>query len=377
MSSQLNIVLSSVGLGGLIILITFRLILDRNIYLPDKKLFHCFLLLILAYVLSSIFSINRVSSFSNSRRVLLFAGFFAVIIFIKDLKQLKIFLASFFIFSALVSIYEIILFFSDYYKSEHTNGYLQRIEYFGYPITNAEIKMLILLLLAALILSKEKYVLNRTWLLIFSIPILLSLYFTYSRNAIFGLFTGLVIIGFIKNRYFLLGFIILLILFLLIAPVPLKDRILSIADLEHPSNKSRIVMWETGLKIIKDYPILGIGDTDIMPVYKQYKPIEFHGEGSHLHNNFLQLLATTGIIGFLCWCLTMIFIFIRQIKIYALTKKFEVLNCLVTASIVSMTAFQISGLTEWNFGDFEFAAVLWFMLGLAFLSEKLYKSVTG
>ena len=37
-----------------------------------------------------------------------------------------------------------------------------------------------------------------------------------------------------------------------------------------------------------------------------------------------------------------------------------------------MIAFHVSGLTEWNFGYFEFAALLWFTLGLAFLSEKLY-----
>ena len=68
----------------------------------------------------------------------------------------------------------------------------------------------------------------------------------------------------------------------------------------------------------------------------------------------------------------MIYMFVRQIKIYLLTRKNLVLNSLALVSIVSMIAFQISGLTEWNFGDFEFDAVLWFMLGLAFLAEKLF-----
>jgi O-antigen ligase len=376
-TSQLNIVSSSIGLGGLIILVIFRLILNRDLYKPDKYLIYFFILLVLAYLLSSVFSIEPASSFSNSRRVLLFTGFFAAIIFIKDLRQLKIMLICLFVFSALVSIYEIVLFWNDIYDSQAPAGRLQRINYFGYPITNGEIKMLVLLLLVSLILIKEKFVLSRLWLILLSVPVLLSLYLTYSRNAILGLFAGLLVIGFARNKYFLAGFIIILVLFLLFAPMAVKGRLLSIVDFNHPTIESRFIMWETGVKIIKDNPLLGIGDTDIKPVYAKYKKIELHGEGSHLHNNFLQILASIGIIGFVSWCLTMIYIFYRQLKIYVLTKKNEVLSSLVIASIASMVAFQISGLTEWNFGDFEFAAVLWFMLGLAFLSQKLHKQSTA
>jgi len=131
-------------------------------------------------------------------------------------------------------------------------------------------------------------------------------------------------------------------------------------------------MWDVGLKIIRDYPVLGIGDTDIIKVYTHYKKIEFHGEGSHLHNNFFQIAALLGITGLAAWLTLMIYIFVRQIKIYLLTRKNLILNSLALVSIVSMISFQISGLTEWNFGDFEFDAVLWFMLGLAFLAEKLF-----
>jgi hypothetical protein len=71
----------------------------------------------------------------------------------------------------------------------------------------------------------------------------------------------------------------------------------------------------------------------------------------------------------------MIYLFVRQIKIFILTKKSAVLNAPAAASISCMIAFQVSGLTEWNFGDFEFAAVLWFMLALAFLAEKFFNYI--
>lgn len=372
--SQWSVAASSIGQGGMIILAAVRLIADKNLYMPEKKLFYLFGALILIYILASAFSIDPANSFMNSKRVFLFACFFITIIFIKNINQLKYILAVFFIFTALISIVELVRYFIEYYQERDVPIYDLRIEFYGYPITNGEIKMLILLLLAALIFTKEKFVFNKIWLVMISIPVFLSLFFTNSRNAFLGTFAGLIIIGFTKNKYFLAALIAVVILFLIFAPFALKERTLSIVDLNHPSNKSRIIMWETGLKIIKDYPVLGIGDTDIIKVYTHYKKIEFHGEGSHLHNNFLQVMATIGIPGFVVWLALMIYLFIKQIKIYFKTKGSPLLNTLALVSVTSMIAFQISGLTEWNFGDFEFAAVLWFMMALAFLAEKFYNN---
>ncbi len=373
--SQWSVAASSIGQGGMIILVAARLILSRDVYVPEKKLFYFFGALIFMYMLASVFSIDPANSFSNSRRVLLFTGFFVTIIFIKDLKQLKTILAVFFIFTAFISIIELIKYFIEYSGESGTPIYELRIEFYGYPITNGEIKMLILLLIVALIFTKEKFVFSKIWLVLISIPVFLSLFFTNSRNAFLGVFTGLIIIGIAKNKYFLAALIVIVILFLIFAPFALRERALSIVDFSQTSIKSRFIMWETGLKIIKDYPVLGIGDTDIIKVYTHYKKIEYHGEASHLHNNFLQVMATLGIPGFIVWLALMIYLFFRQVKIFFKTRGNSILNSLALTSVVSMVAFQISGLTEWNFGDFEFAAVLWFMMALAFLSEKLFNNL--
>jgi putative inorganic carbon (hco3(-)) transporter len=376
-TSQWSVASSSIGLGGLIILASVRIIVSRNVFVPEKNLLYLFGALILVYLTASVFSIDALSSFSNSRRVLLFTGFFAAVIFIKNLKELKIIITILFLFTAFISILELIKYYIDFSIHSETPFYEQRIQYFGYPITNAEIKMLILLLMVSLLLIKDKFVMNKIWIGLLTVPVFFSLYFTSSRNALLGLFAGLITLGILKNKYFLAAIIFIVILFLIAAPLPVKERVISIVDFNHPSIQSRFIIWETGIKIIKDYPILGIGDTDISKVYENYKPIERHGEGSHLHNNFLQVLATVGIAGFLVWLALMVYIFIRQIKIYFLTKNYPVLSSLTSASIACMIAFQISGLTEWNFGDFEFAAVLWFMLGLSFLAEKFYNNTNS
>ena len=91
-----------------------------------------------------------------------------------------------------------------------------------------------------------------------------------------------------------------------------------------------------------------------------------------MHNNLMQIVVINGIIGAMVWVILMLYIFIRQLKIYSKTKPNEFLNTIAMASFVSMVAFQISGLTEWNFGDAEFAVVMWFNFSLAFVAEKLF-----
>lgn len=370
-TSQYSIASSSVGIGGLIIITAFRLITERNIYKVDKGIIYLFLIYILVQVISSVFCSSPAESFNNIyRRISIYIVFFAVIFFIKDERRLQKFLAVFFIFTALVSTVEIIRYFMEY--NSELPIFARRLEYYGYPITNGEIKMLIMLLIVPLILSKENFVLNKTLLIVIAVPLLVTLYLTEARNAFLGVFTGLIIIGALKNKYFLIGIIVIVILFLLIAPFPLKERMLSITDFHQRSIQSRFMMWETGIRIIKDNPALGAGDVDINKVYRMYKTPEFHGEGSHMHSNIFQIAVNFGLPGLAAWLLLMGYIFYRQIKIYIKTRQNKFLNIIAVSSLVSMAAFQISGLTEWNFGDAEFAAVMWFNLALAFLSWKLY-----
>ena len=100
----------------MIILVLFRLILNRDVYKPEKMMFYLFGLLVLVFMIASVFSIDPANSFSNSRRVLLYAGFFVTIIFIKDLKQLKIILTVFFIFTAFISTIELIRYFIEFFS---------------------------------------------------------------------------------------------------------------------------------------------------------------------------------------------------------------------------------------------------------------------
>jgi len=130
-TSQWSVATSSIGLGGIIILAGFRLILDKNVYKPGNNFLYLFGAVIFAYIIASIFSIDPASSFSNSRRVLLFAGFFVTIIFLKDLKDLKIILIVLFLFTAFISVLELVKYYIDFSAHSEVPFYEQRIQYYG------------------------------------------------------------------------------------------------------------------------------------------------------------------------------------------------------------------------------------------------------
>jgi len=359
-----------ISLVILIPAIIFRLIIDRNLYRPDTIFIILLIIFILIQVISSLFSIDpRESLFVVRRRAMLYVLFFTSVMFIKNPVQLKQILAAFIIFSTMVSIIEIIRFISDPNRlTAPLNEF--RITYFGHPVTIAEIKMLTLVLITVFLLSKETFLLQKKWLIICALPILYTFYLTGSRGAALALAGSLVVIGFMRSKLFVLSFVSAVVLFFIFAPPEFTQRLLSIGDLNGKGIASRVEMWETSFQITHDYPVFGIGSGDVIKVYERYTKTRYVGEGHQMHDNAIHLLVTTGFAGLAAWLILMLYIFIRQIKIYRRTRGNDTLNSLALASLISMIAFQIAGVFDWNYGDFAFSFVLWIFISLAFLAEK-------
>jgi O-antigen ligase len=155
-----------------------------------------------------------------------------------------------------------------------------------------------------------------------------------------------------------------------VAPQSVKERSSSMFDLNHPSNKSRLIMWKVGMQVFKDHPIIGVGDNEITKVYKLYKTPEFPGEGSHFHSNYVMILVTTGILGFIFYLLFWISLLYYSIIEYRKsTDEFD--RTLLWGIILSMISFHISGIFEWNFGDWEVATLLFFIISMIFVLKTI------
>lgn len=359
------------GLWLIQIIITQEIDYDKNLF-SEIKITNIFILAYIFFeILSRFFAVYPEGAFSNLKRLLLFFIFFVSIIKIIDIETLSRILFINICMISIISIIELIKYALKFSELIQQIPFSEiRIDYFNYPLTTAEIKMVSFLSVFPLLFIKDKFVLSKKYLLLILLPVFVSMLLTQSRNVLLAVTVCFFIFGFAVNRKFLVAFFLILIISSFILPDSYTDRAKSIFDINHPSNQSRLNMWEVGIKMFRDHPFTGIADSHILEIYNNYKKTELYGEGVHLHNNFIMILATTGIFGFIAFMGMFISIFIKQIKYYK-EQKHDVFKMLILGSILVMISFQISGIFEWSFGDHEVMTVFFFLISVPFVIYKI------
>lgn len=141
-----------------------------------------------------------------------------------------------------------------------------------------------------------------------------------------------------------------------------RDRLTSIWDLDMRSNSLRLEIWQTHWEIFKDHPIIGAGlknNVNLMHVYYEKLGIA-NGMITHAHNNFLQMLSGTGILGFLFY-VTLIgyFLWLSFDLWKKLPEEAYFYRSLALGGLAAQIYLHIGGLTEANFIDAEVNHMLW------------------
>jgi len=327
-----------------------------------------------AEIASRFFAVYPDGAFDNIKRLLLFSVFYGSVAKITGTVMISRMLTALVSIIAVISSIELITYAINFGEMISRIPFAEiRIDYFNYPLTIAEIKMMVLLSVIPLLLSTDGFPVRRSYMILMIIPITVSMLLTQSRNVYLAFFICLLLYGIILNRKFLLVLITVLVAGILLLPSGMSERLKSIFDAEHPSNKSRIVMWETGWKMFLDHPVTGVADNKILEIYSQYKTPEYHSEGVHLHNNFIMILATTGIIGFLAFTGLFFVLIARQLR---LLKQFKAGNkkLLTFGSLLVVVSFLTAGIFEWSFGDHEVMTVFFFLVSVPFILAKEEKS---
>lgn len=150
-----------------------------------------------------------------------------------------------------------------------------------------------------------------------------------------------------------------------------QSRIKSIFDPNNQNNQVRFALWSAAIKIVRDFPLFGVGDIDLADYYIEYKNYYDKEIQGHMHNNFFHILATLGLFGFAAFLFLLIKIYHVNIKIHKAVKGIPFKYSYSLGVLGAFTAFIFAGLTEWNFGDHEIITMIWFLIGLNF---ALFKS---
>ncbi|MFQ5350407.1 MAG: O-antigen ligase family protein [Thermoanaerobaculia bacterium] len=174
-------------------------------------------------------------------------------------------------------------------------GLYQRIRGpFSHWMTFAGVLVICLLLVAARLAHRPRSRLPWRWaaLAIMAAALVMSL----TRSAWVALLLALVVLLALRAPRYLAAVPVAGLLLVLLAPVPVVERMTSVFDVRGVSNYDRLCMAEAGLLMISEKPLFGIGPEMV----RQRYPIYHHASAPrrstpHLHNTFLQIGAENGL----------------------------------------------------------------------------------
>ena len=367
-SMTLSIAVISIAYGAAAILWVGRMVYRKRYEIPKTPLDGYLLAFVAAEGLSLIFSYNKPQSLLFMyHRVTLLPLIAIMLGNIRSTRMLKI------LFGTLITSMLVVSLWSLRDLSTHLPEYLmfqRRMNVMQMYMTAGGMMMFGLLLLLPFVIHPKTPSKLRWFALASLVPMATNLLFTFTRSAWLGFLTGAIVIGAFRAKKIFLPLVLIVVTVVTLASPEMKERMSSIFNPYHPNNITRLHMWETGIKIFEDHPIVGVGDIGIEQVWDFYAPPENESVG-HLHNNLMMWLVTLGSIGFI----VLVALFVRAwIAMSRIEKKLHdnwFLGSVALGCLAVMAGFHMNGLFEYNFGDAEIIIVVWVIVGMTLAAEKV------
>lgn len=171
--------------------------------------------------------------------------------------------------------------------------------FFGMMMNYAHNMTYFLIIIVGLLLYRreaDKFI-NIPFLYLIAVINLIGFYLTYTRGAWIGLLSGIPFYFFKKNKK---SFVVAIVGILVLGAVLYFSAGKSMYRKD--KDESRIGQWQAAVYAFKERPLLGVGFLNFGPVSSQIKKKysllspDFSG---HAHNNFFEVLGSTGAIGFI------------------------------------------------------------------------------
>jgi O-antigen ligase len=352
---SISIAASSLLLGLIIASILALMITQKKWVLPPTVIDGAVLAYILIEFITAFNSDQPFDALKNSKRLLLIGIAYAVIISFDTKEKIRQSVKLLSGAVALLSVAEIFLY---YFQGG------ERLYVFQHYMTTGGLKMIVALILIPFMLDKEIERKDRYYFSAVFVPTIVALLLTNTRSAWMGLIFGILIMSIVYYRILFGILVAAVILFFLVAPEQQVSRAKSIVDFSNPTNVGRLNMWSTGLRMWQDKPMLGYGDIDLYTTYLTYRTPTGDEPAGHLHNNYVHLLVTIGIIGLSIVMFLFYKILRMEYQVFKEQRNDPFLRNIAIGSLAVFSGFIINGMFEWNFGDHEIMVFVWFTVGL-------------
>jgi O-antigen ligase len=209
---------------------------------------------------------------------------------------------------------------------------------------------------------------DRTWASLVMPALLVAIALTMSRNAWVGVCVGIGLLLLLRDFRLIALAPVAAALFLAFAPAALTERLYSTFNLSDPTNRDRVAMFHTGMGIIRDYPLTGVGPDNVRLVYQHYRDPRAETQiNPHLHNVPLQIAAERGLPALAVW----IWFIVVLIRDLARKTRSSPMRSLPTAALAGVVAMLTAGMFEYNFGDSEFLMLFLLIVTLPYAADRV------
>lgn len=324
-------------------------------------------ILLAAMIASTFYAVDKKLALSESARFITYIFIYFLVKYeFNTKKQINILLRCYIGISFALSCIGIVQHFTGFALGEQfvkvyeLSGSIKITSTLSHPNTYGA--YLILIIFPIIMLSiYEKNKSKKIFYILFSILVFVNLLMTFSRNALLGFAVGAVVLALIYSikLIFALGGFGILTLFIPSVFLRVKD----ITNLSQ--NESRIKLWKTALMMIKEHPILGVGNGNFVTQYDTYivKYRLDYNSYTHYptHNSYLKVQSELGIVGIVSFLGVLATALFRVKKLYTTTED-EFHRAFYMGVMASMVAFLFMNFSDNLFFVPKATTYFWFLL---------------
>jgi O-antigen ligase len=208
---------------------------------------------------------------------------------------------------------------------------------------------------------------GRVWPALVMPALVVALALTLGRSAWIGASVAIALLLALKDLKLTVLLPVFIAVLFAIAPGTVTKRVMSIFDVQEPTNQDRLAMIEIGARIVKDRPLTGVGPNMIPRVYAEYRPdYAINQVNPHLHNVPLQIAAERGLPALAIWLWFVIALLAALVRLF----RKQADKVPAAAALAAVAAMLAAGLFEYNFGDSEFLMLFLVLVTLPFAAAR-------
>ena len=251
------------------------------------------------------------------------------------------------------------------------------MSFFDNPNTFAEVLILLLPLVLALVLCSEHLLSKVASAGVFCVGTA-ALLMTYSRASWVGIACAMVVMVFLWKPKLIPAFALLCVAAIPVLPASVLNRIMTITNFNDSSTSSRFSLYEAALAVIKQSPVHGggLGTAATQAYIRDWRL--YHGEAPfvHAHNFYLQVWIEAGILGIIGFVGSMLW----NIKRAAHTVRHvgnSAARTITCAAASALCGAMVCGLADYLWNYPRVMVIFWFVFAMALAGVKVCRRETA